>query len=79
MDSFIRYFARPKAQRPIRKSTAIVLTLVGIFAIGLASLMMAAEWGNLSWGDRAFWVGTMIVSVWMLPWTWANFFRRHQT
>lgn len=72
---FIPYFTRPKARRPIRKTSAIVLTVVGLFGMMFAVTMIAAAWGELSWFNRAGWIASMIISLWMLPWTWANFFR----
>lgn len=74
---FTRYFSRPKARRPVRKPAAIMLTLVGLFAIVLAVWMIATAWADLSWADRVFWLASITVSLWMLPWTWANFFRDH--
>ncbi len=74
IDALIRHCSRPLPKRPITKRTAIVLTFVGLFTIVLGLVMLFGEWGDLPWRARTFWTMGMIVSLWMLPWTWANFF-----
>lgn len=75
---FLRHFSRPLAKKPIGKRMAIMLTLGGICVMALAFSMVAMEWGALTWAHRGFWIASMIVSVWMLPWTWANFLNQRK-